>query len=519
MKEVTNYKKVFVKNTSYSAVQQAITVVVNILLLPYMIWHMGADNYGYWLILKLFGIGGYIALAELGLYGSIVRYLTRFKTENKGDEFNKLYVSSLGLFLLTGLVCAVAIFLFADYAFFAVFTIPENLQDDMYAGLVLYGFVLLAQFPAFAVKAYYISTNDFYHLKLWESLNPVLFAASIYILMYFTADVKMVVATEVVITFLLFVLFLLLPYRLDKRYSLGLSSFSFESIRKVSSLTYYIFLTKVIGLFYTSTPQIIIALTMPPKQMTYFHIVTRLPRVIKMLQSVGHSALLPLAVTLDTKKEHARNRQLFIRSTRYLLMIIGPILMFSLFYSNEIISVWVGGEFAWLGEYQFHFLILQFATVFISIGTAMYMKSEQYRKFLPYNLTAGIMYLAIIVFGIDSLGIWSIVIGLYITQTIIIIANYFVIKSTHSFSMKEYFNEAVKMPVLFGIAFCWALLSIFESILEARNLSVLFLYASLMLAGYLYAVYKYGLLDRERIELLSLLYGKEIKNMTAQTTR
>ncbi|MFQ5431672.1 MAG: lipopolysaccharide biosynthesis protein [Nitrospinota bacterium] len=511
MKEALGYKKVFVKNTSLSAVQQAITVIVNILLLPYMVWHMGADNYGYWLILKLFGIGGYITLAEFGLYGSIVRYLTRYKTENNTGEFNRLYVSSLGLYFLIGLICASAIILFAYYALFTVFAIPNELHDDMYSGLVLYGLVLLVQFPAFAVKAYYISVNDFYHLKIWESLNPVLFAASIYILMHFAADIKMIVATDVVVTVLLFALFLLLPYKLDKSYSLKLNYYSSESIRNVSSLTYYIFLTKIIGLIYTSTPQIIISLTMLPKYMTYYHIVTRFPRIIKMIQTVGHSALLPLAVTLDTKREHLRNKRLFIRSTRYALMIIGPILMFGLFYSDEIIFVWMGSGFAWLGKFQFHFLILQFLTVFISIGTAMYIKSAQYREFLPYNITAGLLYIVITTLNIDRLGIWSIIIGLYVTQAIIIIANYIVIQNTHRFSLKEYFNEAVKSPVLFGIAFCWALLSVFESIKEANNLSVLVIYASLMLTAYIYAVYKYGLFEHEKAELSAILCGKEIK--------
>jgi len=511
MKESLGYKKVFVKNTSLSAAQQAIAVIVNILLLPYMIWHMGTDNYGYWLILKLFSIGGLLSLAEFGLYGSVVRYLTRYKTENNTGEFNKLYVSSLGLFFLIGLICASAVFLFAYYALFTVFAIQKELHNDMYTGLVLYGLLLLVQFPAFALKAYYISTNDFYNLKLWESLNPVLFAVSIYILMHFTAGIKMIVATEVLVTTLLFVLFLLVPYRSGKSYSLNINCISFESIRNIASLTYYIFLTKVIGLFYTSAPQIIISLTMLPKYMTYYHIVTRLPRIMKMIQTVGHSALLPLAVMLDTKKEHLRNKRLFIRSTRYLLMIIGPILMFGLFYSDEIIYVWVGSEFTWLGKYHFHFLLLQFLTAFISIGTAMYIKSEQYRKFLPYNLAAGLLYLAIIALNIDRLEIWSIVIGLYITQTIIIIANYIVIQNTHRFTLKEYFNEAVKSPILFGIVFCWALLFILESIMEARNLSVLLLYASLMLTAYVYAVYKYGLLEHEKAELSSILYRKEIQ--------
>ncbi len=510
-----NYKTTFIKNTFLSVAQRLVTTVTTFLLMPYMILRMGSETYGYWLILQIFSIGGYLSLAEMGFQGSIVRYLTKYHAEKDHLEFKKLYLSGLTLFLALGVICLIIILLFSKYLFLRVFSIPHSYEAELKAGLTAYAFSFVFQFPAIILKAFYTSIQDFFKLKLWETLNVVVFALAVVIVMFFSIRVSTIVIIEAIIQFVFFSIFFIVPLKRYKGiYSLNLKFYSTKSLLSISGMTYYLFFYKIFGLIYNRTPQIVIAYFLAPSFMTYYAIFSKIPRTLKVMQGMINSAVLPLAVSLDTLEQQDKMKYLFLRGTRYSFVLLMPAVIFSYIYAGDILNLWVGADFVFLVYYLRAYLVWHFLNFFISFGSSMYTRTEHFKYMLPYHIAGAAVFLLSSVFLIERYELWAILLGLILSSCIVLPINIFIINRVINFSFAEFFNYVLKSPVIFGSLVCITFLVMIRSCFPAGNMSLLILYASTMYVFYMMIFYRYCIFDTERNDISMILrsYGKRKHN-------
>lgn len=500
------YKELFVKNTLFGVAQQLISIVTTFFLLPYMIWRMGAENYGLWMILKIFSIGGYFSLAGMGFQDSIVRYLTKFYVEENAERFKKLYLSSLILFFVIGVLCSIIVLFFNKYLFLRVFKIQNTYAAQMQLCLAVYAFSFLFQFPALVLKAYYTSIQDFSKLRLWETLNVVLLFFLIVVVMFFTSSILSVVFIETLISFILFMIFLFTPFKYYREYyDLNINYFSLNSLKNASGMTYYLFFNRIFGIGYNRMPQIVIAYFLTPSYVTYYSIINKIPRTLKLLQGMINSAVLPLAVSLDTLHYHDKMKNLFLRGTRYSFLFLTPIVVFMFICAKDILKLWMGVDYAFLANYMRVYVLWQYLTFFVSFGSSMYTQKEHFKYLLPYRILANVVFLLAMMVFIKKLELWSILIGLLLSGLITIYVNMNLIHKINRFSFYAFFNYVLKIPIIFGVLFCVAMLLFLKVYVPFNNILLIVTYAGIMYLSYLVFVYRYGLFDFERNDINSLL--------------
>lgn len=500
MKE--NYKRVFVKNTLFGVAQQLISILAAFFLLPYMIWRMGDEGYGLWMILKIFSIGGYLSLAGMGFQDSIVRYLTKFYVEGNIEKFKKLYLSGLILFFAIGVFCCAIVLLFNKYFFLSVFKIANIHVGEVKLCLTVYACSFLYQFPALVLKAYYTSIQDFLKLRLWETLNVVLFFFLVVIVLFFSNSILSVVVVEALVYFTLFMIFLFIPFRYCKGcYSLSIKYFSPNSLKNVSGMTYYIFFNKISGLVYNKTPQIIIACFLTTSHLTYYSIISTVPRIIKLLQGMVNSAVLPLAVSLDTLSYHDKMKSLFLRGTRYSFLFFTPVVVFVMICAEDFLMLWVGSDYMFLANLLRVYVLWQYSMLLVAFGSSMYTQKEHFKHLLPYTISANIVFLCCAIVFARRLELWSILIGLLLSGFITVNINMSLIHKINRFSFNAFFNNVLKAPVIFGVPLCAAILVFLKMCLPFNNIFLLIVYAGIMYFLYMAFVYRYGLFDFEKKDI------------------
>lgn len=500
-----NLKELFIKNTLFSAGHQALTTATTFILMPYMIWRMGAEDYGFWIMLQIFSIGGYLSLAEMGFQGSIVRYMTKFLAEKDINSFKVLYSSGFVLFTAIGAICCISLLLFNKFFFLKIFSIPSDHSGEMQAGLTIYSISFLFQFPVMVLKAFYISTQDFFKLRLWESINVIVFALLIFAVMFFRSNVLTVVVLETAVHFFFFIVFLVIPFKYHKElYALNIKRFSMKSLRDISGMTSYLFFYKLFGLFYNRTPQIFIAYFLAPAYMTYYAIISKIPRALKLAQGVINSAVLPLAVSLDTLQRQDKMKQLLLRGTRYSFLFSTPLVVFTVLYVEDILKLWIGPNYIFLTPYLKVYILWQYANFLISFGQSMYTRTEHFKSMLPYYILGSGSFLLIMFLFIERLELWAVLLGLLLNSIIVIPPNFRIIKKITRFSFYEFFLQVLKIPVIFGALSCIILLLFMKTYLPGGNIILLILYGSIMYLLYLAVFYRYCLLDAEKKDISKL---------------
>lgn len=501
-----DFKGFFVKNTLFSVIQQSITTLTIFSLMPYMIWRMGTEGYGFWMVLQIFSIGGCLSLVEMGFQGSIIRYMTKYYTEHNIEEFKNLYFSGIILFHALGILCCIAVLLFNKYLFLKIFSIPPEHADKMQAGLVIYAFSFLFQLPVMVLKAFYTSIQDFLKLKLWETLNILSFALAIFIIMFYATDVFTVVVVETIVHFIFFVIFFIAPLKYYKElYFSNTTHFSLDSLKNISGMTTYLFFYRIFGLIYNRTPQIFIAYFLTPNFMTYYEIINKIPRTLKLMQGVINSAVLPLAVSLDTLKYQDKMKQLFLRGTRYSFLFVTPIVAFVLFYANDILRLWIGTNYVFLANYLRVYTLWQYFNFFISFGQSMYTRTEHFKSMLPYYVFGTALLLIFMSLYMERLELWAVLLGLLLSSSVVIPSNMVIINKINKFSLPEFFIQILQFPIILGALFCVILLFLMKTYLPTTNIILLLVYAAVMYLLYLTVFYRYYLLNSEKKDINLLI--------------
>src|SRR3989442_519822 len=75
----------------------SLTILLNFVLIPTVIRHIGQAGYGLWTI--VIGLSSYLTLFDLGIGGAIVRYVAHLSGQNNDtEEMNRLLSSALAFY-------------------------------------------------------------------------------------------------------------------------------------------------------------------------------------------------------------------------------------------------------------------------------------------------------------------------------------------------------------------------------------------------------------------------------------
>src|SRR3954454_1665260 len=88
-----------VRNILASGAASVLGILLSLVLLPFLIHHLGAAAYGTWaLALSLSFVGGYASLTDLGIESSAVRFVAEGRAAGDHEAVNRTVSTALGFF-------------------------------------------------------------------------------------------------------------------------------------------------------------------------------------------------------------------------------------------------------------------------------------------------------------------------------------------------------------------------------------------------------------------------------------
>jgi len=108
-------KKLFFKSSVFRFIERIVLVVTSLLLTPYFINVLGADGYGFWLL--ILSIIGWFNIIELGFPSAVQRHTILAIESNNPKQVNTVYSTSIVLFGGLGLVATIILVGVASFSF------------------------------------------------------------------------------------------------------------------------------------------------------------------------------------------------------------------------------------------------------------------------------------------------------------------------------------------------------------------------------------------------------------------
>lgn len=109
-KSIKPYSLSISRNFFWNLSGQSLEITITIITTPYIIYNLGVDLYGLFLIVGI--TTNYFWFMELGLGQATVKYISEYTAIQDWNEVNKIFWVSIFLYLILGLVTAATFFLF-----------------------------------------------------------------------------------------------------------------------------------------------------------------------------------------------------------------------------------------------------------------------------------------------------------------------------------------------------------------------------------------------------------------------
>lgn len=318
--------------------------IIPFIYTPIMLRMLGQAEYG------LYGIAhsimGYIGLLNFGIGGTIVRYLSKYRTEGNKEQEARV----AGLFIkVYSVVCS--LILIAGFAFSAnveVYSRSLSSQEvETLRILVILMTLNTAVFLPFSVfSSIVIAYEQYVFSKLVSMLSTVMSPVLHLVMLYWGfGSVGLVVGSTILncLTYGLYTWFALLHLKVRPSFRKAEPGL----LREILKFSSFVFLASIVDTLYWTTDKLIIGWAKGTKETAVYNIGATFNTYVTALSSAVSGLLVPkltqMVVKDAPKEEFSR---IFIKVGRLQFIIISFIVSAFVAFGRQFIALWAGPEYS-----------------------------------------------------------------------------------------------------------------------------------------------------------------------------
>jgi O-antigen/teichoic acid export membrane protein len=335
-------------NTLIVSGTNLLVLLIGFLLLPVLVYHIGADGYGYLAYARMFSSVGILAMFDLGLRIAVTRSVAEYHARGDYEKIKALLLSTTYLLAAIGFSLAFIGWQFSQQI--ARVLVGSGGDIETMALAIKWAFATWPlELPGMVVYGALEGLHRFAQLKALEILWYLLYAVLAIAAVLVGYDYFIVAAIA------LFLLIMKLGFATNILINcLPKTSLSWARLpdvvvlKKQMKLGKHIFLSQLSSMVANQGEKLAVAILLPPAMMTAYEVLIKLPRMIKSNFALGNQVVIPLASELNASNDMERNRKLLDYGMQFNLAFIVPISVTSAYLAHPFLSIWMGADFTYL---------------------------------------------------------------------------------------------------------------------------------------------------------------------------
>ncbi len=425
--------KKIIQNTVANAAGFVYIFISNILLVPFILHSIGAETYGsVWVVIG--ALTAYIGLLDLGTGTAFVKYIAQYYTKNLHGDILEAISSGVVLYLVLSSIIAVIVLIF-DTTLLSFAGVPnQSLQDAQ--------FVLR------------ISVVIFIIVGVSSPVTAVVSALQRMDIIFYTTIIVQtwtIICTVIVLNHGEGVKGLILVNLTSSLINIGiLVYFAKKELSFLKVLPRYIrwekckiFLNYGINIQISKFGQIIMfqtdrVLTLKffgSLTTTYYDIGARLTNSGRSFTGILITALIPAVSSIDAQNNGKQLSALYLRGTKYLIIVASGFFVFVSLFAEYIITVWLGDGFVAATIITRILSIGYFFNIVTGVASSLTAGLGKTNIDRNYGIIVSVSNIIFVLAGAAMFGSIGIAIGT--TISFIIGAVYFIVIFNHSIGEKN----------------------------------------------------------------------------------
>ena len=318
-----------------------VAAAFSFLLTPMMIHHLGAVNYGMWILAA--SLLDYYGLIDVAMRTALFRFVARFKGANQREALADTISTALTIATVTGLIL-VAMIPFVAAILPRFFSLASSNTSSFRWLLILVGISLSVVIPARVLGSYLCGLGRF---DLYN-LSGIITVSARGILFLLVLELGGGVGAIAAVALGTALLSLLLNWRLfryaEPEISVSWRHANWARTKELGGYGSYAFVNLGGESLRSYTDSVVIARVLTIALVTPFNVATRLMEYFQLVMSAIASPLLA-AMSEIAGRSPDELTEFFLSSTKYMTLISTFIASLFLLEGKSLIRIWVGPAF------------------------------------------------------------------------------------------------------------------------------------------------------------------------------
>ena len=330
------------RNYQFLALSRVVSIIVSFILFPFIVSHVGKELYGTYLLGMT--INGYFGTFDLGVLSAVVKYVPEYRGRNNRKGLHSIINASFSFYVIFG-VLAGGILYFLGFWGPAFFKISHGNEIVMRNLFWIFAVVAIFHWPLQTFKGVIRGLQRYD----WAAgLNMVLqigYLFGTYILLtrgFGIISIAILLQSLVLSTG--FVSFLVTRYYI-KGLKLRFPYFRPGIFKKIFSFSIYVFSAGIAGIIIFSIDDLVIGAFVSVAAIAIYKVSYAMQDVIRGINGMIGTPLMTICAEMEGASEYEKQQQLLLKGTRYMTLMVLPMVTIAIVFSGPFILNWVGEGF------------------------------------------------------------------------------------------------------------------------------------------------------------------------------
>ncbi len=296
---------------------------------------------------------GYLDLMKSGFPAGMVKFVSEYDAKNEPSQVARIINTSMTFYLGIGVLTAVGTWIFTEIGGLSLFNISQGSRDTAVNIVLIAGGLAILKWPSTGLGQALDGLQRYAENNLYKGFGRLLGVGLSIAAALLGYPLELIFLFQSIDLILSSVFQYRLLRILQPDWYLNPLRFDLETFRMIFGYSAWMLLNQLASLLVYQTDRIILGLFLPVSSLTVYHVATMPFKIIKQLNSLYHSALLPVISSEDAQSGRAALDRFIYLLSRYTNAFIAPLAILGFFLSEPFIRVWMGADFvqyAWIAE-------------------------------------------------------------------------------------------------------------------------------------------------------------------------
>ncbi|MBN2119689.1 MAG: oligosaccharide flippase family protein [Candidatus Omnitrophica bacterium] len=332
-----------VKNTFYNAMGAFFSVILSLVLTPYILNYLGLERFGIWIIVNIFI--SYLGFFDISIRAPVIKYVSEFHAKEDFLKLSQLINTSFVFYALLALVIGALAFIFSELIV-SFFDLPPSLQRQalLVIRLGIASFILIVAFDIFTSILSGLQRMDITN-KILIVISFLTAAGTVFVLKKGYGLVGLVI-NNLILIFIKGILTALFALRNLPQISFSPLKFDKAIFKMLFGFSLKVNVARIAFLVNFHADKVLLGRLININAVSFYELGFKITFTLRRLAFLLVSAIIPAVSEIGATKSRDEIYEFYLRSSKYLILLSMPLFSFAIFNASLILRTWLGQGFS-----------------------------------------------------------------------------------------------------------------------------------------------------------------------------